>query len=51
MSENLFDELTWRGLISQTTGDDELRAALEAGPDHSCTADSTPRPPACTSAT
>ncbi len=32
MSENLFDELTWRGLISQTTGDDELRAALEAGP-------------------
>lgn len=26
------DELAWRGLISQTTGDDELRAALDAGP-------------------
>lgn len=29
---HILDELAWRGLISQTTGDDELRAALDAGP-------------------
>lgn len=29
---HLLDDLAWRGLISQTTGDDELRAALDAGP-------------------
>jgi tyrosyl-tRNA synthetase len=28
---HILDELAWRGLISQTTGDDELRAALTAG--------------------
>lgn len=28
----LFDELSWRGLISTTTGDAELKAAFEAGP-------------------
>ncbi|WP_062312635.1 tyrosine--tRNA ligase [Demequina rhizosphaerae] len=32
MTEHLLDELAWRGLISQTTGDDELRAALDEGP-------------------
>ncbi|WP_062380102.1 tyrosine--tRNA ligase [Demequina pelophila] len=32
MTEHILDELAWRGLISQTTGDDELRAALDAGP-------------------
>ncbi|WP_062308464.1 tyrosine--tRNA ligase [Demequina subtropica] len=32
MTEHLLDELAWRGLISQTTGEDELRAALDAGP-------------------
>ncbi|AZI59394.1 tyrosine--tRNA ligase [Nakamurella antarctica] len=32
MTSALFDELSWRGLISQTTGDDDLRAAFEAGP-------------------
>jgi len=32
MTEHILDELAWRGLISQTTGDDELRAALSAGP-------------------
>ena len=31
MTEHILDELAWRGLISQTTGDDELRAALTAG--------------------
>jgi tyrosyl-tRNA synthetase len=31
-AEHILDELAWRGLISQTTGDDELRAALDAGP-------------------
>jgi len=31
-AEPILDELAWRGLISQTTGDDELRAALDAGP-------------------
>ncbi len=29
---HILDELTWRGLISLTTGEDELRAALDAGP-------------------
>jgi len=29
---HVLDELAWRGLISQTTGEDELRAALDAGP-------------------
>ncbi|SEJ44576.1 tyrosine--tRNA ligase [Demequina mangrovi] len=32
MTEHLLDELAWRGLISQTTGDDALREALDAGP-------------------
>lgn len=32
MTEHILDELAWRGLISQTTGDDELRAAIDAGP-------------------
>ncbi len=31
-TESVFDELAWRGLISQTTGDDALRTALAAGP-------------------
>jgi tyrosyl-tRNA synthetase len=29
---DIIDELTWRGLISQSTDLDELRAALDAGP-------------------
>ena len=32
MTQHILDELTWRGLISLTTGDEELRAALSAGP-------------------
>lgn len=32
MTEHILDELTWRGLISQTTGEDELREHLNAGP-------------------
>ena len=32
MTEHILDDLAWRGLISQTTGDDALRAALDAGP-------------------
>jgi len=32
MTEHILDELTWRGLVSITTGDDALRAALDAGP-------------------
>ena len=32
MTEHILDELAWRGLISQTTGLDELRAHLDAGP-------------------
>lgn len=32
MTEHILDELAWRGLISQTTGDDELREHLSAGP-------------------
>ncbi len=32
VSSALFDELSWRGLISTTTGDTELKAAFEAGP-------------------
>jgi len=32
MTEHILDELTWRGLVSQTTGDDALRDALSAGP-------------------
>lgn len=32
MTEHILDELAWRGLISQTTGDEELRAHLDAGP-------------------
>jgi tyrosyl-tRNA synthetase len=31
-SEHILDDLAWRGLISQTTGDEELRAAIDAGP-------------------
>ena len=32
MTEHILDELAWRGLISQTTGDDDLRTHLDAGP-------------------
>lgn len=32
MTEHILDDLAWRGLISQTTGIDELRAAIDAGP-------------------
>lgn len=32
MTEHILDELAWRGLISQTTGEHELRAHLSAGP-------------------
>lgn len=32
MTEHILDDLAWRGLISQTTGDDELRAAIDEGP-------------------
>jgi tyrosyl-tRNA synthetase len=32
MTEHILDELAWRGLVSQTTGDDALRDALSAGP-------------------
>jgi len=32
MTDHILDDLAWRGLISQTTGDDELRAAIDAGP-------------------
>lgn len=32
MTEHILDELAWRGLIAQTTGEDELRAALSEGP-------------------
>jgi len=32
MTQHILDELAWRGLISQTTGDDELRAHLDEGP-------------------
>jgi tyrosyl-tRNA synthetase len=32
MTEHILDELAWRGLISQTTGDDALREHLGAGP-------------------
>lgn len=32
MTEHILDELAWRGLISQTTGDAELRAHLDHGP-------------------
>jgi len=32
MTEHILDDLAWRGLISQTTGDDALRDALDAGP-------------------
>ncbi len=32
MNDHILDELAWRGLISQTTGEDELRAALDEGP-------------------
>ncbi len=32
MSENIIDELTWRGLIAQSTDVDELKKATEAGP-------------------
>ncbi|NYI41634.1 tyrosine--tRNA ligase [Demequina lutea] len=31
-AEHILDDLAWRGLISQTTGDDELRAVIDAGP-------------------
>jgi tyrosyl-tRNA synthetase len=32
MTQHILDDLAWRGLISQTTGDDDLRAALDEGP-------------------
>ena len=32
MTEHILDELAWRGLVSQTTGDDDLRAHFDAGP-------------------
>ncbi|WP_084126977.1 tyrosine--tRNA ligase [Demequina sp. NBRC 110054] len=32
MTEHILDELTWRGLIALTTGEDELRAHLDEGP-------------------
>ncbi|HEY0561331.1 MAG TPA: tyrosine--tRNA ligase [Frankiaceae bacterium] len=32
MSDAILDELTWRGLISQSTDPDALRAAMKAGP-------------------
>ncbi|MBB4136751.1 tyrosine--tRNA ligase [Gordonia humi] len=32
MSENILDELAWRGLIAQTTDLDALRAAIDDGP-------------------
>ncbi len=32
MNEHILDDLAWRGLISQTTGDAELREHLSAGP-------------------
>lgn len=32
MTEHVLDELAWRGLISQTTGDDALREHLSDGP-------------------
>lgn len=32
MTEHILDELAWRGLIAQTTGLDDLRAHLDAGP-------------------
>ncbi|WNM26133.1 tyrosine--tRNA ligase [Demequina capsici] len=32
MTEHILDELAWRGLISQTTGEEELRAHLDEGP-------------------
>ncbi|MDN4473781.1 tyrosine--tRNA ligase [Demequina zhanjiangensis] len=32
MTEHLLDDLAWRGLIAQTTGVDELRAAMDEGP-------------------
>ncbi|WP_062072982.1 tyrosine--tRNA ligase [Demequina sediminicola] len=32
MTEHILDELTWRGLVAQTTGEDELRDALSSGP-------------------
>ena len=30
--DSVFDELTWRGLVHQTTGEEALRAALNGGP-------------------
>jgi tyrosyl-tRNA synthetase len=32
VSEHILDELTWRGLIAQSTDPDALRSALDAGP-------------------
>lgn len=32
VTENILDELTWRGLIAQSTDLDALRKDLEAGP-------------------
>ncbi|MFV0634412.1 tyrosine--tRNA ligase [Demequina sp.] len=32
MTEHILDELAWRGLISQTTGEDALRTHLDEGP-------------------
>ncbi len=32
MTTHILDELAWRGLVSQTTGEDELRAHLDSGP-------------------
>ncbi|GAA5520008.1 tyrosine--tRNA ligase [Demequina sediminis] len=32
MTEHILDELAWRGLIAQTTSEEQLRAALDQGP-------------------
>lgn len=32
MTEHILDQLAWRGLIANTTGEDDLREALDAGP-------------------
>lgn len=47
MTENILDELTWRGLIAQSTDLDALRKDLEAGP-VTLYAGSTPQGRACT---
>ncbi|WP_062076357.1 tyrosine--tRNA ligase [Demequina globuliformis] len=32
MTTHILDELAWRGLIAQTTGEDDLKASLDEGP-------------------